>query len=243
MQYFSCRDKQTVGVTMANHCQGWRKRGPPETIGLAIQYAYHCYGHTKLSIEFSADTSLCIIGVKTTCWLTVVHGFLGTRIILHIFSVHYDPELWDQPTEFRPERFIKNGKLVTPEYFLAFSAGRRSCIGEQLARKELFLFFANIMQSLSIVLPVGAKKPSLEMKDGVVMYPLPFDIEVRLRWRYSSISVVPKPTRETFAFKATGTCHQPNGILVPDSSRYFKSIPDSLCDCLMLPKRSKMSVY
>lgn len=93
----------------------------------------------------------------------------------------HDPELWDQPNELRPERFIKDGKLIIPDFFLAFSAGRRSCIGEQLARKELFIYFANIMQNLSIVLPAGAEKPSLEKQVGVVMYPLPFEIEVKLR--------------------------------------------------------------
>lgn len=103
---------------------------------------------------------------------------IGTPVILHIYSVLHDPELWDQPADFRPERFITDGKLMIPEYFLAFSAGRRSCIGEQLARKELFLFFANIMQNFNIVLPKGAETPSLEKHDGFVTYPLPFDIVV-----------------------------------------------------------------
>lgn len=111
----------------------------------------------------------------------VMYAFLGTTVILHLYSVCHDPELWDQPEEVRPDRFIKDGKLVIPDYFLPFSAGRRSCIGEQLARKELFLFFANIMQNFRIVLLDGVGKPSLEMQDGIVIYPPPFDIAVELR--------------------------------------------------------------
>lgn len=46
-------------------------------------------------------------------------------IIPNIWNVLHDPELWDDPDDFRPERFLSSeGHLIKPEYFIPFSAGR-----------------------------------------------------------------------------------------------------------------------
>lgn len=107
--------------------------------------------------------------------------FVGTRILLHLYSILHDPELWEDPEEFIPERFIVDGKLKSPDYFIPFSAGRRSCIGEQLARKELFLFFANLMQHFIICNPENTDLPSLTQNQAVVMYPNPFNVVTKRR--------------------------------------------------------------
>lgn len=96
--------------------------------------------------------------------------------MLHIYSIHHDPQLWTEPELFRPERFLVEGRLKTPDHFIPFGMGRRSCIGEQLARKELFLLFANLLRCFRIALPPGAALPSLEMMQSVVIYPPPFDL-------------------------------------------------------------------
>ena len=101
--------------------------------------------------------------------------------MMHLYSIHHDPELWDDVEEFKPERFIKDEKISVPEYFVPFGAGRRSCIGEQLARKELFLIFANVLSKYTLELPAGAKLPSLELMQAVVLYPRPFDIIAKPR--------------------------------------------------------------
>ncbi|XP_055344238.1 cytochrome P450 2U1-like [Paramacrobiotus metropolitanus] len=91
----------------------------------------------------------------------------GSRIMFHLFSIHRDPELWEAPDDFRPERFLENGKLKLPDFHVAFSAGRRSCIGEQLARKEVFLLFANLLHNFKVILPAGSKQPGpLTMNRG-----------------------------------------------------------------------------
>ncbi|XP_055336980.1 cytochrome P450 2J4-like [Paramacrobiotus metropolitanus] len=101
----------------------------------------------------------------------------GTQVMLHLFSIHHDPALFPEPERFLPERFLgADGRLTVPEQFVPFSAGRRSCIGEQLARKELFLFFANIMLNFSIHPPAAGELPSLNENDGIVMYPDPYEI-------------------------------------------------------------------
>ena len=59
--------------------------------------------------------------------------------------------------EFRPERFLdKDGKLgPKPENWLPFSAGRRVCLGEMVAKPELHLIFACLMQRFNWSLENG----------------------------------------------------------------------------------------
>ena len=48
-----------------------------------------------------------------------------TVIIPDIYSIHMNPDLWDDPEEFRPERFIDaDGKISKPPYFIPFSIGK-----------------------------------------------------------------------------------------------------------------------
>ena len=62
----------------------------------------------------------------------------GTIVIDNLFASHYSPEVWGDPKEFRPERFIDSeGKL---KKIFPFGIGKRNCIGEALAHHQLFLY-------------------------------------------------------------------------------------------------------
>ncbi|KAH7680062.1 CBN-CYP-33C11 protein, partial [Aphelenchoides avenae] len=53
--------------------------------------------------------------------------------------------LFPEPNRFNPDRFIdEHGSLKRADEVIAFSVGKRQCLGESLARMELFLFVANI---------------------------------------------------------------------------------------------------
>lgn len=72
-----------------------------------------------------------------------------TTIIANLYGVNYDKDIWGDPENFRPERFLeKKGNL--PEA-ISFSDGKRKCLGERLARDELFLFFTGLIQAFNIV--------------------------------------------------------------------------------------------
>lgn len=102
---------------------------------------------------------------------------VGTQVIPLLYAVHMDPELWDEPEAFRPSRFISNeGKVCKPEFFMPFGVGRRMCLGEVLARMELFLFFSSMMHMFNLSLPEGASLPNLQGIVGVTISPEPFKV-------------------------------------------------------------------
>uniref|UniRef100_A0A8B9SF15 Cytochrome P450 2J6-like n=1 Tax=Apteryx owenii TaxID=8824 RepID=A0A8B9SF15_APTOW len=71
----------------------------------------------------------------------------GTLIIPNLDSALFDPKYWETPHQFNPGHFLdKDGNFVAREAFLAFSADKfidshRVCLGEVLARMELFIIF------------------------------------------------------------------------------------------------------
>ena len=75
--------------------------------------------------------------------------------LLH--AVHMNPELWEEPERFNPERFLsKDGtSMIKPDCFVPFGVGRRSCIGDTLAMSQLLLFFSSLLHSFDIRLPEG----------------------------------------------------------------------------------------
>uniref|UniRef100_H2ZKY4 Uncharacterized protein n=1 Tax=Ciona savignyi TaxID=51511 RepID=H2ZKY4_CIOSA len=76
-----------------------------------------------------------------------------TEIISNLWWVHNDPEHWDEPDVFRPERHLDtNGNLVMLNRVIPFSIGPRNCLGENLARIEIYLFLVSILQKF-VVLP------------------------------------------------------------------------------------------
>uniref|UniRef100_A0A915ELC2 Cytochrome P450 n=1 Tax=Ditylenchus dipsaci TaxID=166011 RepID=A0A915ELC2_9BILA len=52
--------------------------------------------------------------------------------------------IFPEPHKFMPERFLENEQLKRIEEFIPFGIGKRQCMGESLARAELFLFTTNL---------------------------------------------------------------------------------------------------
>ncbi|KAL8220002.1 UNVERIFIED_CONTAM: hypothetical protein K2H54_037600 [Gekko kuhli] len=87
----------------------------------------------------------------------------GTYVYPLLTTVHYDPEQHSNPHEFDPGRFLDaQGCFQKAEAFMPFSAGKRVCLGEGLARMELFLFFTAILQAFTLTSPVPPEQISLE---------------------------------------------------------------------------------
>ncbi|XP_070574469.1 steroid 17-alpha-hydroxylase/17,20 lyase-like [Ptychodera flava] len=108
----------------------------------------------------------------------------GTQIWTNLWKVHMDEKYWKEPEQFRPERFLdEDGKtLPKQDSFLPFSAGRRVCVGEVLAKNEMMLIFACLFQQFTFLPPPGKEKPSLKPNfDGLATRCNPYEVVARER--------------------------------------------------------------
>uniref|UniRef100_A0A8C2W7G3 Cytochrome P450 2K1-like n=1 Tax=Cyclopterus lumpus TaxID=8103 RepID=A0A8C2W7G3_CYCLU len=103
----------------------------------------------------------------------------GTPVIPLLTSVLWDETEWEKPQVFNPAHFLdKDGKFVKRDAFMPFSAGRRACLGESLARMELFLFFTSLLQRFRFTPPPGVKEEELDLTPalGFTLMPMPQDL-------------------------------------------------------------------
>ncbi|XP_019619827.1 PREDICTED: cytochrome P450 2U1-like [Branchiostoma belcheri] len=102
----------------------------------------------------------------------------GTQVLPNLYSLHMDPAYWPDPDRFDPGRFLDAEGNVTnkPESFMPFGGGRRVCLGEQLARMELFLFFSTLLQSFTFRTPEGAPPPLTDGVFDLTLTPHPFEL-------------------------------------------------------------------
>ncbi|KAM3862951.1 cytochrome P450 2K1-like [Diretmus argenteus] len=100
----------------------------------------------------------------------------GTTVYPLLTSVHYDESVWENPHTFNPGHFLnEHGKFVKKDAFMPFSAGRRACLGESLARVELFLFFTSLLQHFRFTPPPGVTEDELDLTPavGLTLSPAP----------------------------------------------------------------------
>ncbi|XP_022609770.1 cytochrome P450 2F2-like isoform X1 [Seriola dumerili] len=106
----------------------------------------------------------------------------GTLIIQNLNSVLNEEGQWKFPHEFNPENFLNNrGEFVKPEAFMPFSAGPRMCLGEGLARMELFLIMVTLLRKFNFIWPEDAGQPDYTPVYGVTLSPKPYCMKVQLR--------------------------------------------------------------
>lgn len=96
----------------------------------------------------------------------------GTMFILGHYFTHRDPEVYDYPNRFIPERWNELERTVPRYSFVPFSAGSRMCIGSEFAMIEMQIVLALLLQKYQFTLEDGQKadrliRATMQMKNGL----------------------------------------------------------------------------
>uniref|UniRef100_A0A8D2INQ6 Uncharacterized protein n=1 Tax=Varanus komodoensis TaxID=61221 RepID=A0A8D2INQ6_VARKO len=131
--------------------------------------------------EIQRFSNIVAVGLPRYCMKdTMIRQFLmkkGTTLFPNMASALYDPKEWEMPLSFHPDHFLdKDGNFTCREAFIPFSLGHRMCLGEHLARTELFLFFSNLLRAFKFHLAEGSKDVTLEPVCGGTLQPHYFEI-------------------------------------------------------------------
>uniref|UniRef100_A0AC34FXQ3 Cytochrome P450 n=1 Tax=Panagrolaimus sp. ES5 TaxID=591445 RepID=A0AC34FXQ3_9BILA len=82
------------------------------------------------------------------------HGFtlpVDTIVVPQISQILYDDKIFPEPQKFEPERFLDSeGRFQAKPELIPFGVGKRACLGESLARLELYLFTSNLFNHFEI---------------------------------------------------------------------------------------------
>jgi cytochrome P450 len=111
----------------------------------------------------------------------------GTALMPATYIIHQRPDLYPEPQQFRPERFLE--RQFAPHEYLPFGGGHRRCIGSALAMMELKLSMATLLQNFEFGLP--QTRPLRPARRGLTLAP-PASMKITVKRRLRPESPVPK---------------------------------------------------
>ncbi|XP_050235828.1 cytochrome P450 71A1-like [Mercurialis annua] len=93
----------------------------------------------------------------------------NTRVLINAWAIQRDPNLWDRPQEFLPERFLNcsddSENAEHRHLMFSFGFGRRACPGMSFAYAEIEYVMANLLYWFDWELPDGQKGEDLDMSE------------------------------------------------------------------------------
>lgn len=92
----------------------------------------------------------------------------GTVVFTNVWAICRDPKYWDDPEEFKPERF-ENSNLAykgTDYEYLPFGAGRRICPAINLGVSNLNLALASLLYHFDWKLPDGMEPKDVDVRES-----------------------------------------------------------------------------
>jgi len=100
-----------------------------------------------------------------------------TPLYIPTYSIHRDPEIWNDPEKFDPERFnVENSRGRSPFAWMPFAAGARNCIGMQFALLEARSVIARLLPQFKML---PRDKPSTEVT--TLMRPQEMNVVIQFR--------------------------------------------------------------
>jgi len=96
----------------------------------------------------------------------------GTIVHVPVLAIHYDPEIYPEPNEFRPERFAPAAcQERHPTAFLGFGDGPRNCIGLRFGRMQVKVGLIALLSMFRFSLPPGSPQQLKVTKKNLILLP------------------------------------------------------------------------
>lgn len=99
----------------------------------------------------------------------------NTRLLINIWAIGRDPSAWEEPLEFRPERFLPSGPAAKVDpmgnnfELIPFGAGRRICAGKLAGMLFVQYFLGTLVQGFDWRLPDGEEKVDMGETFGLAL--------------------------------------------------------------------------
>ncbi|XP_065855336.1 cytochrome P450 76A2-like [Euphorbia lathyris] len=91
----------------------------------------------------------------------------NTQVFINVWAIARDPQVWDDPLSFKPERFMDSNVDFKGHHFelLPFGAGRRICVGLSLAHRVLNLILGSLIHHFDWELAANISAESMDMRE------------------------------------------------------------------------------
>ncbi|NXX99810.1 CP1A5 protein, partial [Centropus bengalensis] len=133
--------------------------------------------------------------VLSTTRDTVLNGYYIPKdrcVFVNQWQANHDEKLWKDPLTFNPERFLNAERTevnkVDGEKVLVFGLGKRRCIGENIARWQVFLFLSTLLQQLEFSVRDGKKVDMTPIYGLTMKHKRCEDFQVKQRFPMKSIN-------------------------------------------------------
>ncbi|XP_049406860.1 cytochrome P450 76A1 [Solanum stenotomum] len=93
----------------------------------------------------------------------------GTQVLVNVWAIGRDPECWNNPFEFKPERFLESKVDVKGQNheLIPFGAGRRMCVGLPLGHRMMHFTFGSLLHEFDWELPHNVSPKSINMEESM----------------------------------------------------------------------------
>nr|AEA06595.1 flavonoid 3'-hydroxylase [Chromolaena odorata] len=126
----------------------------------------------KETFRLHPSTPLSLPRVSSDdCEVSGYHIPKGSTLLVNVWGIARDPEVWTDPLEFRPTRFLPGGEKPNVDVrgndfeVIPFGAGRRICVGISLGLRMVQLLVATLVQTFDWELAKGLEPEKLNMDE------------------------------------------------------------------------------
>ncbi|BBN02674.1 protein MpCYP829A1 [Marchantia polymorpha subsp. ruderalis] len=126
------------------------------------------YFRAMMKESFRLHPAVPFLAPHENTQATKISGYdipANTRLLVNVYAIHRDPEVWEDPLKFNPERFMNRHQGLKGEdfKFLPFGSGRRMCPGMDYAMLVVEWTLAQLLHTCDLDVPEGMKPMDIDV--------------------------------------------------------------------------------